>query len=176
MDRTFHSKPKPKHDVNVYILLYLLALTRLSVFCCVYQRLRVCLLPQERDSQGLHLYRARFPAEGEHGAGELRTGDDKYDFRRYQSGQATVSYSGTSNITVPQYVYTWLILQFCGRSGPTGTFVPETQFRPGGPGACGGRDRAVLLCATPPGSYHGYACILILRCFQGSGFIWSTFY
>ena len=46
---------------------------------------------------------------------------EKHDFRRYQSGQPTV-FSGTYIITVPQYVYTWLILQFCGRSGPTGAF------------------------------------------------------
>ena len=45
---------------------------------------------------------------------------EKHDFRRYQSGQPTV-FSDTYIMTVPQYVYTWLILQFCGRSGPTGT-------------------------------------------------------
>ena len=43
------------------------------------------------------------------------------DFRRYQSGQPTV-FSGAYIITMPQYVYTWLILQICGRSAPTGTF------------------------------------------------------
>ena len=41
-------------------------------------------------------------------------------FRRYQSGQRTV-FSGAYIITVLQCVYTWLILQLCGRSGPTGT-------------------------------------------------------
>ena len=44
----------------------------------------------------------------------------KNGFRRYQSGQPTV-FSGAYIITVLQYVYTWLLLQFCGRSGPTGT-------------------------------------------------------
>ena len=43
---------------------------------------------------------------------------EEQDFRRYQR---TV-FSGAYTITVLQYVYTWVILQFCGRSGPTGTF------------------------------------------------------
>ena len=53
------------------------------------------------------------------------------DFRRYQSGQPTV-FSGTYIITVLQYACTLLILQHCGRSGPTGTFgnsVPPTKPR-----------------------------------------------
>ena len=59
---------------------------------------------------------------------------EKHDFRRYQSGQPTV-FSGTyiiRFITVLQYVYTWLVLWFYGRSGPTGTFgnlVPPTKPR-----------------------------------------------
>ena len=51
---------------------------------------------------------------------------EEQDLRRYQSGQPTV-FSGAYIMTVLEYVYTWLILQFCGRLGPTGTF--ETQFR-----------------------------------------------
>ena len=43
------------------------------------------------------------------------------DFRRYQSGQLIV-FSGMYIITILQYVYMWLILQYCGHSGPTGTF------------------------------------------------------
>ena len=41
-------------------------------------------------------------------------------------------------MTVLQYVYTWLILQSCGRSGPTGTFgnsVPHTNTSRPGSGA-----------------------------------------
>ena len=50
-----------------------------------------------------------------------------------QSGQPTV-FSGTYIITVLQYVDTWLILQLCVRSGPTGTpgrgnSVPRTKRR-----------------------------------------------
>ena len=44
-----------------------------------------------------------------------------------------------------QYVYTWPILQFCDRSGPTGTFgnavpptTPRTQVRGGGGGGARG--------------------------------------
>ena len=39
--------------------------------------------------------------------------------RRYQSGQRTV-FSGAYIRTVLQCVYTWLVLQLCGRSGPSG--------------------------------------------------------
>ena len=56
---------------------------------------------------------------------------EEQDFRRYQSGQPTV-FSGAYIITVLQYVYTWLIFQLYGRSGPTGTFgnsVPPTKPR-----------------------------------------------
>ncbi len=59
----------------------------------------------------------------------LRILYEEHDFRRYQSGQPTV-FSDTYIITVPQYIYTWLILKFCGRSGLTGTFgnsVPRVQ-------------------------------------------------
>ena len=51
------------------------------------------------------------------------------DSRRCQSDQPTV-FSGAYIITALQCVYTWLTLQFCGRSGPTGTFgnaVPPTK-------------------------------------------------
>ena len=60
---------------------------------------------------------------------------EEQDFRRYSStSRASLPYlaAHTSYLTVLQYVYTWLILQFCGRSGPTGTFgnsVPPTKRR-----------------------------------------------
>ena len=65
---------------------------------------------------------------------------EEHDFRRYQSGQPTV-FSGAYML---QYVYTLLLLQFCGRSGPTGTFgnsvpptKPRTQAQRAAAGACG---------------------------------------
>ena len=48
------------------------------------------------------------------------------NFRRYQSGQRTV-FSGACIIIVLQCVYTWLILQLCGRSGPTGTLARKLR-------------------------------------------------
>ena len=57
---------------------------------------------------------------------EVLWGDLSYD--RYQSGHLTVGI-GACIITVLQYVYTWLVLlvlQFIGRSGPTGTRVLTT--------------------------------------------------
>ena len=56
---------------------------------------------------------------------------EKYDFRRYESGQPIV-FSDAYIIAVLQSVYMWRMLQFCGRSGPTGTFgnsVPRTKRR-----------------------------------------------
>ena len=47
--------------------------------------------------------------------------------RACQSGQVT-AVSGTYIIAVMQYIYMWLILQVCGRFGPTGTH--ETLFSP----------------------------------------------
>ena len=94
--------------------------------------------PYARDARGADedLRVARPPAEGARAHRlALRPGleglfEDK-DFRRYQSGQPTI-FSGAYIITLLQYVYTWLILQFYGRLGPTGTFgnsVPPTKRR-----------------------------------------------
>ena len=52
---------------------------------------------------------------------------EKYDFRR--SSHASLSYIGTYIINLLR-VDTWLKLQFCARSGLTGTFgnsVPHTK-------------------------------------------------
>ena len=52
--------------------------------------------------------------------GSTFCGEDGVCFRRYQSGQRTV-FSGAHIITVLQCVYALLLLQLCGRSGPTRT-------------------------------------------------------
>ena len=73
----------------------------------------------EADGEGGHTYR-RFSLVPRNGRiissnARLKVLWEARDFRRYQSGQSTVV-SGTHIITVPRYVYTWLILQFCRRS------------------------------------------------------------
>ena len=50
----------------------------------------------------------------------------KWNVQRYQSGQLTV-FSGAYTITVLQYVYTWLILQLRGRSGPTASLLDPAR-------------------------------------------------